>query len=123
MRHWFFLFVAIAAEVTGTSLMKWGSDSGHPAGLVGMFALLAISYYALSLAVERVPMGVAYAIWEGVGIVMISVVSMVVFDEIITPGKAVGIAVVLLGIVMLKRGIANTRRVPVSAGSVVAVAA
>lgn len=120
MRHWLFLFVAIAAEVTGTSLMKWGSDSGHPAGLFAMFALLAISYYALSLAVERVPMGVAYAIWEGVGIVMISTISMVVFDEIITPGKAVGIAAVLLGIVMLKRGIAHTRRVPSAPAQAVA---
>ena len=109
MRHWFFLFLAIAAEVTGTSLMKWGSTSGHPGGLLGMFVLLAVSYYALSLAVERVPMGVAYAIWEGVGIVSIALISLLVFNESLSVGKALGIAAVLGGIVLLKRGIAGGR--------------
>ena len=109
MRHWFFLFLAIAAEVTGTSLMKWGSTSGHPGGLLGMFVLLALSYYALSLAVERVPMGVAYAIWEGVGIVSIALISLLLFNESLSAGKALGIAAVLGGIVLLKRGIAGER--------------
>jgi spermidine export protein MdtJ len=111
MRHWFFLFLAIAAEVTGTSLMKWGSTSGHPGGLLGMFVLLALSYYALSLAVERVPMGVAYAIWEGVGIVSIALISLLLFNESLSAGKALGIAAVLGGIVLLKRGIASERAV------------
>jgi len=89
--------------------MKWGSTSGHPGGLLGMFVLLALSYYALSLAVERVPMGVAYAIWEGVGIVSIALISLLLFNESLSAGKAVGIAAVLGGIVLLKRGIAGDR--------------
>lgn len=109
MRHWLFLSLAIAAEVTGTTLMKWGSTSGHPGGLLGMFVLLALSYYALSLAVQRVPVGVAYAIWEGVGIVSISLISLMWFNETLSPGKAIGIVAVLGGIVLLKRGIAAGR--------------
>jgi len=109
MRHWLFLSLAIAAEVTGTTLMKWGSTSGHPGGLLGMFVLLALSYYALSLAVQRVPVGVAYAIWEGVGIVSISLISLMWFNETLSLGKAVGIVAVLGGIVLLKRGIGAGR--------------
>lgn len=106
MRHWLFLSLAITAEVAGTSFMKWSSDQGHLGGLFIMFALLGASYYALSLAVTRVPVGLAYAIWEGVGLVAISLVSLAVFQESIGPGKAAGIATVLLGILLLKRGMA-----------------
>ncbi len=120
MRHWFFLCIAIAAEVAGTSFMKWSSDSGHMGGLLAMFVLLALSYYALSLAVTRVPMGLAYAIWEGVGLVAISLISLAVFDESISLGKALGIATVLLGILVLKRGMGAEKASsakPVSGGA------
>ena len=107
MRHWFFLIVAIAAEVAGTSFMKWSSVHDQAGGLGIMFFLLGASYYALAQAVTRVPIGLAYAIWEGVGLVAISAVSFAFFHESIGPGKAAGIAVMLAGIVLLKRGMKN----------------
>ncbi|MPS25505.1 MAG: QacE family quaternary ammonium compound efflux SMR transporter [Alcaligenaceae bacterium] len=120
MRHWFFLAVAIAAEVAGTSFMKWSSVHGHLGGLAAMFILLGASYYALSLAVIRVPVGLAYAVWEGVGLVAITLVSLAWFGESLGPMKAAGIAAVLGGILLIKRGMtpaADDAAVPVLAAA------
>ena len=106
MRHWFFLAIAIVAEVAGTSFMKWSSVHGHLGGLAVMFVLLGASYYALSLAVIRVPVGLAYAVWEGAGLVAITLVSLVWFGESMGLAKAAGIAAVLGGILLIKRGMA-----------------
>lgn len=115
MRHWVYLGLAILAEVLGTCFMKWGSDHGQPAGLLAMFVLLGLSYYALSLAVRQVPVGVAYAIWEGVGIVCITGVSLMLFGEHMSGSKAAGMLAVLAGIVLLKHGVRSQKRPPMLA--------
>ncbi|MEF9996563.1 MAG: multidrug efflux SMR transporter [Burkholderiaceae bacterium] len=106
MRHWFYLAAAIAAEVTGTSLLKWGADSGNLLGLAANFCLLAFSFYLLALVVEHIPVGVAYAVWEGIGIVIISLVGFAIFGETLSTIKSIAIIAIITGIILLKRGTA-----------------
>lgn len=104
MKHWFYLAAAIAAEVTGTSLLKWGADNGNLLGLIANFCCLAFSFYLLALVVVRIPVGVAYAVWEGVGIVIISLIGLAVFDEQLSLAKTLAMLLIIAGIILLKRG-------------------
>lgn len=104
MKYWLYLAAAIAAEVTGTTLLKWGADSGNLLGLVANFGFLAFSFYLLALVVVRIPVGVAYAVWEGVGIIIISLVGFAVFDERLSLVKTVAMLAIIAGIILLKRG-------------------
>lgn len=81
MFNWCNLFIAIVAEVIATTTVRLSAESAPIAGHVAMVVLVASSFYFLAIAVRRVPMGVAYAVWEGVGLVLITAVSAWLFDE------------------------------------------
>lgn len=111
MFYWILLALAIVAEITGTLSMKWASVSGGHAGFILMLAMIALSYIFLSFAVKKIALGVAYALWEGIGIVLITLFSVVLFDEVLTPLKIAGLATLVTGIVLIKSG---TRKAGVS---------
>ncbi len=72
MIYWMFLGLAIITEVIGTLSMKYASVSGDSAGMIVMYIMIASSYILLSMAVKKVALGVAYALWEGIGILIIT---------------------------------------------------
>lgn len=72
MRSWIYLFIAIVAEVIGTTSMKFAATQSPLLGHALMYSMIGLSYGFLALAVKRVPLGVAYALWEGIGIVLIN---------------------------------------------------
>ena len=104
MRAWFFLALAIISEVLGTSSMKYASLHAPVIGHLIMYTMIALSYYFLALAVKRVPVGVAYALWEGIGIVLITIISVIWFDELLGLYKALGLGLIILGILLIKKG-------------------
>ncbi len=115
MIYWIFLACAIAAEIIGTLSMKYASLSGSPLGHMVMYGMIALSYLLLSIAIKRVAMGVAYALWEGIGIIFITLFSVMLFDESLSVLKAIGLAILLVGILLVKSGVrkapaANTAR-------------
>ncbi len=65
MIYWIFLGLAIIAEIIGTLSMKYASVSGEMTGHIVMYFMITGSYVMLSLAVKKVALGVAYALWEG----------------------------------------------------------
>lgn len=104
MFYWLLLGLAIVAEITGTLSMKWASVSGGHTGYILMLAMIALSYIFLSFAVKKIALGVAYALWEGVGILLITLFSVLIFDESLTLMKGAGLATLVLGIVLIKSG-------------------
>lgn len=104
MIYWIFLACAIAAEIIGTLSMKWASVSGSIGGNIVMLLMVAISYILLAFAVKRVALGVAYALWEGIGILFITLFSVLWFGESISPLKLAGLALLVGGIILLKSG-------------------
>lgn len=109
MRSWIYLLIAIVAEVIGTTSMKFAAEHSPVLGHALMYAMIGLSYGFLALAVKRVPLGVAYALWEGIGIVLITVVSVTWLGESIGLLKAVGLGVMIAGILLIKSG---TRSAP-----------
>ncbi|RJX68809.1 QacE family quaternary ammonium compound efflux SMR transporter [Vibrio sinensis] len=99
-----FLLLAIVAEVAGTSTMNFISNNDAIWGYLVMYLLIAISYYFLSLAAKQISIGVAYAIWEGLGISLITVVSLFLFDSDLNAQQLVGLGLAVVGIVCVTLG-------------------
>ena len=96
MFYWILLALAIVAEITGTLSMKWASVSGGHTGFILMLAMIALSYIFLAFAVKKIALGVAYALWEGIGILLITVFSVLL--------KIAGLTTLVVGIVLIKSG-------------------
>ncbi|QIX98513.1 MULTISPECIES: multidrug/spermidine efflux SMR transporter subunit MdtJ [Cedecea] len=104
MIYWILLGLAIVAEITGTLSMKWSSVSENNAGYIFMLVMIALSYILLSFSVKKIALGVAYAMWEGIGILFITVFSVLLFDESISPLKILGLTTLVVGIALIKSG-------------------
>ncbi len=99
-----FLLFAISAEVAGTSTMNLLGPEGSIWGYLLMYLLIGVSYFFLSLAAKKIAIGVAYAVWEGLGIALITLVSMLLFDSRLNPQELAGLALAILGIVLVTLG-------------------
>lgn len=104
MFYWILLALAIVAEITGTLSMKWASVSDGSTGFILMLVMITLSYIFLSFAVKKIALGVAYALWEGIGILLITLFSVMLFDETLTTMKIAGLTTLVVGIVLIKSG-------------------
>ncbi len=98
---WLWLLSAIIFEVCGTSIMKishdWQFAWGSEAGLGIMWLCLGISYFSLAKATLTIPVGVAFALWDALGLVCIVGISFFILQEAMTLKTLLGLACVLLG--------------------------
>lgn len=104
MFYWILLALAIATEITGTLSMKWASVGNRNAGFILMLVMITLSYIFLSFAVKKIALGVAYALWEGIGILFITIFSVLLFDEALSTMKIAGLLTLVAGIVLIKSG-------------------
>ncbi|MGE0107905.1 MAG: multidrug efflux SMR transporter, partial [Thiomonas sp.] len=74
MQSWLFLFGAIAAEVIGTTALKATHGFTRLAPSVVVVAAYALAFYLLSRTMQTIPMSISYAVWSGVGIVLITLI-------------------------------------------------
>lgn len=101
---WFFLCLSIGLEVSGTTIMKASQETWPVLGMGLMYVLMSLSYFTLSKAVIKVPIGVAYAFWEGVGLSLITLSSVFILGESIGPVRLLAICMLLLGTYLVHRG-------------------
>lgn len=104
MIYWILLALAIVAEITGTLSMKWSSVNDNNAGYIFMLVMISLSYILLSFSIKRIALGVAYAMWEGIGILFITLFSVLLFDESISLLKMTGLITLVVGIALIKSG-------------------
>ncbi|WP_228288627.1 MULTISPECIES: multidrug/spermidine efflux SMR transporter subunit MdtJ [unclassified Klebsiella] len=84
------------------------SVSGGHAGFILMLVMIALSYIFLAFAVKKIALGVAYALWEGIGILLITIFSVLLFDETLSAIKIAGLVTLVAGIVLIKSGTQKT---------------
>ena len=99
-----FLFLAILTEVAGTLSMNESGHSGSLWAYALMCALICTSYIFLSFALQKIAVGIAIAIWEGLGTAFISLISIVFLDERVSTQKILGLCLALAGIFLLHFG-------------------
>ncbi|WP_275782467.1 SMR family transporter [Pararhizobium gei] len=101
---WLFLALAIATEVVGLTVMKVAATGGGLWGYAVMYASIALSYVFLAKAVKTISVGVAYAIWEGSGIALITIVSVFVFGHVLSIQEMIGLLMAVTGIILVNAG-------------------
>ncbi len=102
--HWFVLLAAVAVEVLATAALKSAVAAPLLVALIPL-ALIGVSFALLSVALRVIPMAVAYAVWEGLGIVAIALIGHVVFGEELTAGRLAALGAIVAGILLIERGV------------------
>lgn len=96
-----YLLVAIVAEVIATSLLKGAENFTRLWPSVFTVVFYAIAFFFLSLTLRTMPTGIAYAIWSGVGIVLISVVSCLWFGQHLDAAALIGMGLIIAGVLVI----------------------
>lgn len=104
MQHWFFLAGAIALEVAGTTAMKLSASFTKLVPSVLLFVFYAASFVALTLALKKIDVSVAYAVWSGVGTALIAAIGILYFREPATALKFISILLIIAGVAGLLLG-------------------
>ena len=99
--HWIYLSLAILAEVIGTTALKRSDGFSHIVPGIVSIAGFGLALFLLSLALRDLTLGIAYAIWAGAGIVIISIVGVVLFRQSLDAPAIIGIALILSGVVVI----------------------
>ena len=101
MNGYAWLAIAIVAEVIGTSTLK--ASEGFTRLLPSVVTAIgyAIAFYCLSHSMKTVPVGVGYAIWSGVGIVLITAIAWVLFKQKLDLPAMIGMSMILAGVVVI----------------------
>lgn len=101
MKNWLFLIIAIMGEVTATSALKLSEGFTRPILSIIVVAGYAIAFYFLSLTLKAIPIGIAYAIWAGLGVVLVAVVGVFLFDQKLDVAAIVGMGLILSGVLVM----------------------
>ncbi|MFK3978484.1 MULTISPECIES: multidrug efflux SMR transporter [Shewanella] len=101
MKSWIFLSVAILTEVVATSALKASDGFSKLAPSIVVVVGYVLSFYFLSLALKSIPVGVAYATWAGLGIVLITLIAWVMYGQKLDLGALVGMTFILVGVVVM----------------------
>lgn len=95
------LGIAIAAEVVATSALKASASFTRPVPSVVSVLGYAIAFWLLAVAMRTLPVGVVYAIWSGMGIVLIAVIGRVVFRQSLDWPAVIGMSLILAGVLVV----------------------
>ena len=101
MKTFVILFFAILSEVIATSSLKYSEGFTKPIPSVIVALGYGLSFYLLSIALKTMPIGVAYAIWSGVGLVLTVIAGIILWRETLDWARVTGIVLILAGIVLI----------------------
>lgn len=99
--HYIILFLAVAAETIGTTALQASQQFSKVVPSVICVIAYAAAFYLLSLALKFMPVGILYAVWSGLGIVLIAAIGYAVFGQKLDVPAILGIAMILAGILVI----------------------
>jgi len=95
------LGLAIVAEVIATSALKASEGFTRPVPAVMTVIGYGIAFWMLSVCLKTIPVGITYALWSGIGIVLISIVGWVVFRQPLDAAALTGMGLILAGVAVI----------------------
>ena len=101
MNPWMLLAIVIVIEVIGSNCIKASDGFSKPLPAAVAVAAFVISLYLLSVITKTLPLGIVYAVWSGVGIVLTSVVAYFAFGQKPDAAGFAGIGLILAGVLVL----------------------
>lgn len=99
--HWIILGISIVAEVIATSALKASEGFTRLVPSIVVVVGYSVAFYLLSQALSRIPLGIAYAIWSGAGIVLVSIVGYLRFGEKLDLAALAGIGLIMAGVLVI----------------------
>ncbi|WP_459187946.1 DMT family transporter [Parabacteroides sp. APC149_11_2_Y6] len=101
MKQYLFLLLAIVAETVATSFLKESQQFTRlTPSIITVLGYIA-AFFCLSLVMKTIPVGIAYAIWSGVGIILISLIGLFFFKQHLDLPAIIGLAFIIIGVVVI----------------------
>lgn len=101
MQKWIFLIVAIVSEVIATSALKSSEGFTRLWPSIIVITGYVSAFYFLSLTLNVIPIGIAYAIWSGVGVALVALISWLYFQQPLDFAAVLGLLLILAGVVVI----------------------
>ena len=102
MSGYLFLGIAIAAEVVATTSMKALDGVNKPLPLILVVCGYGLSLWLLSIVVKTIPIGVAYAVWSGMGIVLVSIAALFIYGQKLDWPAMLGMSMIVGGVMVMQ---------------------
>ena len=99
--RWVFLVLAVVFETTATTALKYSDGLRKILPSILVIICYLIAFYFFSLTLTQIPVGIAYAIWSGLGIVLISAFGIIIFKQVIDIPAIIGIVLIVLGVIVI----------------------
>ena len=101
-KAWIVLLFAILAETIGTTALQASQQFTRLAPSIVVVLGYGVSFYLLALALRTIPVGIAYAVWSGLGIVLIAAIGRIAFSQRLDLPAVLGIGLILAGILVIQ---------------------
>lgn len=98
---WMALLGAIGFEVMGTTLLQQSQQFTRVWPTAGLAVCYGLAFYLLTLALKQMPVGLAYAVWSGLGVVLISVIGLVLFKQKLDLAAVIGLSLIIGGVAVI----------------------
>ena len=101
MSHWLALAIAIVAEVIGTTALKASNEFTRLLPSLMVVAGYGTALYFMSISMRVLPVGIMYAIWSGMGIVLVSVIGWVMYRQVLDTPAMIGMGLIIAGAIVI----------------------
>lgn len=101
MNHWVAIALAIIAEVIATSALKASEEFTKLMPSLLVVAGYGLAFYFMTISLRVIPLGIMYAIWSGLGIVMISIIGWVMYKQSLDFAAMLGIGMIVAGVLVI----------------------
>lgn len=99
--HWLLLIAAVVFETIGTTALKASDGFARLAPSAVVVVAYGLSFWLLATVLRTMPVGVAYAVWSGLGIVLIALIARILFGQVLDAPALIGIALIAAGITVI----------------------
>ena len=99
--HWLLLIAAVVFETIGTTALKASDGFTRLAPSAVVVVAYGLSFWLLATVLRTMPVGVAYAVWSGLGIVLIALIARILFGQVLDAPALIGIALIAAGIMVI----------------------
>ena len=99
--HYLYLFISIATEIIGTSFLETSEGFTKLWPTLGTLLSFGICFYFLSLTIKFLPLNITYATWAGLGLVLTTIISVIIFKENVNLISIISIGLIVIGVVLL----------------------